>query len=108
MKILRLILTAILLAAGLTTGRACDLCGCFTRLQHDVENGIVGFSVVGEDGLGPLARNSLGLGHFRRVESKFQIRPASTRTVPSPNSSPVINHQPVPLQTERSADLSRV
>ena len=30
MKILRLVLTAILLAAGLTTGRACDLCGCFT------------------------------------------------------------------------------
>src|SRR5882757_1899934 len=30
MKILRLLLTAFLLAAGLTTGRACDLCGCFT------------------------------------------------------------------------------
>ena len=30
MKTLRLILTAFLLATGLTTGRACDLCGCFT------------------------------------------------------------------------------
>jgi hypothetical protein len=30
MKILRLVLTAMLLAAGLTTSGACDLCGCFT------------------------------------------------------------------------------
>jgi hypothetical protein len=30
MKSLSLILTAVLLTAGLTTGRACDLCGCFT------------------------------------------------------------------------------
>jgi len=30
MKSLRLIFTSILLAAGLTNGRACDLCGCFT------------------------------------------------------------------------------
>ena len=30
MKILWLLLTAFLLAAGLTAGRACDLCGCFT------------------------------------------------------------------------------
>ena len=30
LKNLRLTLTLILIAAGLTTGRACDLCGCFT------------------------------------------------------------------------------
>lgn len=30
MKTLRIVLAAIFLTAGLTTGRACDLCGCFT------------------------------------------------------------------------------